>query len=223
MQSVDKLLADTEATLRAEHVLKKTYIVFSSDNGYHLGQYRLVRGKQTAFDTDIHVPLIVAGPGIAHGKIVKQLAQNVDLAPTFLDLSGVAPTRSMEGQSIAPVLFGTSRATPWRTVGLVEHAHSNDPADPDFEGGGSNPPTYTAIRIVAKHLPGFSGPVDAVYIEYANTQHEIEYYDVRKDPYELNNIAAQLTRRQKATLNATLERLHNCHSGRACQSAGRPG
>ena len=80
VEAVDKLLADTEATLAAEHLTDKTYIVFSSDNGYHLGQHRLLYGKQTAFDTDIRVPLIVAGPGVPAGKVMHQVVENTDLA-----------------------------------------------------------------------------------------------------------------------------------------------
>jgi N-acetylglucosamine-6-sulfatase len=223
MQSVDKLVADTEATLRAEHLLHRTYIVFNSDNGYHLGQHRLERGKQTAFDTDIHVPLIVAGPGIGHGRVVRQVAQNVDLLPTFVDLAGGTPSSAVEGRSLTPVLFGSSDARPWRTVALVEHEHSNEPNDPDYEGGGSNPTSYTAIRVVADALPGFRGRVNAVYVEYDNPQHETEYYDVARDPYELDNVAAQLTPRQRRALHAAVTELQECHSGRDCWQAGRPG
>ncbi|HWG02872.1 MAG TPA: sulfatase, partial [Trebonia sp.] len=64
VQSVDRMLAAVEATLRARDLTRNTYVVFSSDNGLHTGEYRLMPGKLTAFDTDIHVPLVVAGPGI---------------------------------------------------------------------------------------------------------------------------------------------------------------
>ena len=69
--SVDDMIGHLEAQLRAKGLAKNTYFIFSSDNGYHMGEYRLLPGKQTAFDTDIHVPLIVTGPGVpvrAHGQ-----------------------------------------------------------------------------------------------------------------------------------------------------------
>lgn len=223
VEAVDKLVADTEATLAAEHLTKNTYIVFSSDNGYHLGQHRLDRGKQTAFDTDIHVPLIVAGPGVPAGRVVPQVAQNVDLYPTFVQLAGGTPAASVEGRTLVPLLRPSSSPDAWRTVALVEHHGGNtDPADPDFEGGGSDPTTYDAIRISAQHLPGFRGPVDAVYVEYQDRQNEIEYYDIAKDPYELTNIAKNLTTAQQATLHKTLIALESCHTGAACWTAGRP-
>ncbi len=221
VESVDKLLADTEATLAAEHLTNDTYIVFSSDNGYHLGQHRLARGKQTAFDTDIHVPLIVDGPGVPHGRTVPQLVQNVDLAPTFESLAGLTPAASVEGRSLLPLLHPGS-APAWRTVGLVEHQGDDQPSDPDYEGGGSDPTTYKAIRIEAPRLPHFSGPVDAVYVEYQNAAHELEYYDIAKDPYELTNIADQLTTAQKSELHHILDELSTCHSGAACWKAASP-
>lgn len=223
VESVDKLLADTEATLAAEHLSDNTYIVFSSDNGYHLGQHRLARGKQTAFDTDIRVPLIVAGPGIPHGRVVTQVAQNVDLYPTFVQLAGGTPGPSIEGHSLVPLLHPATSEPRWRTVALVEHhGGNNDPADPDFEGGGSNPTTYDAIRISAKQLPDFSGPVEAVYVEYDDRQHELEYYDLKADPHEQTNIANQLTSAERSELHKILAGLATCHTTTTCWNAASP-
>jgi N-acetylglucosamine-6-sulfatase len=223
VEAVDKLVADTEATLAANHLSDNTYIVFSSDNGYHLGQHRLARGKQTAFDTDIKVPLIVAGPGVPHGRVVPQVAQNVDLYPTFLQLAGDTPAKSVEGHSLVPLLHPSGKRPDWRTTALVEHqGKNNNPTDPDFEGGGSNPTTYDAIRISAKHLHGFHGPVNAVFVEYQDAQHELEYYDITKDPFEQRNNAQQLTAAQRRELHATLVGLKTCHSGKTCWTAGVP-
>jgi N-acetylglucosamine-6-sulfatase len=223
VEAVDKLLADTEATLAKNHLAGNTYIVFSSDNGYHLGQHRLVLGKQTAFDTDIRVPLIVAGPGVPHGRTVSQVAQNVDLYPTFLDLAGQTPGPRIEGHSLVPLLHPSDAATPWRTVALVEHKGGNiDPADPDFEGGSSNPTSYEAIRISAKHLANFDGPVEAVYVEYLDREKETEYYDIAKDPFELHNIASTLTAAQRSELHEIVAGMQGCHSASACWTAAQP-
>ncbi len=222
VEAVDKLLADTEATLAAKHLTDKTYIVFSSDNGYHLGQHRLSRGKQTAFDTDIRVPLIVAGPGVPHHRVVPQVTQNVDLAPTFMELAGARSRTPVEGHSLVPLLHPATSAPPWRSVALVEHQRSNDAADPDFEGGGSNPTTYEAIRVAARRLPGFRGPVDAVYVEYQDAQKETEYYDLKQDPYERRNTVTELTTAQRNVLHKVLARLQGCHTASACWAAASP-
>jgi N-acetylglucosamine-6-sulfatase len=221
---VDKMLADIEAELSARGLARNTYIVFTSDNGYHLGQHRLLRGKQTAFDTDIRVPLIVAGPGVPKGRVVRQVAQNVDLYPTFVQLAGGRPAASVDGHSLVPLLHPRRARTPWRTVALVEHHGLNDnPTDPDFEGrGAGDPTTYEAIRISTPHLPAFRGPVEAVYVEYKDAAHELEYYDIRKDPFERNNIAGRLSAAQRSELHKVLAGLERCHGARSCWRAGVP-
>ena len=65
LQAVDRGVARLVHTLRATKQLDNTYIVFASDNGFHLGQHRMPAGKQTAYEPDIHVPLLVRGPGRA--------------------------------------------------------------------------------------------------------------------------------------------------------------
>jgi N-acetylglucosamine-6-sulfatase len=226
VEAIDKLVGDVERTLAAKHLARDTYIVFSSDNGYHLGQHRLTRGKQTAFDTDIRVPLIVAGPGVPKGRTVRQVTQNVDLYPTFVELAGAKSSRPIDGHSLVPLLHPSGIRQPWRTVALVEHQGLNDnPLDPDFEDGrpGGNPTTYEAIRLSGARLPGFRRPVEAVYVEYADAAHETEYYDIRRDPFERNNVAGRLSALQKAELHRILTKLENCHDARACWKAGRPG
>ncbi len=70
MLGVDDMLANVVTSLQKSGQLDNTYIVFSSDNGFHLGEHRLPPGKQTAFEEDIHVPLVVRGPGVPKGKTV---------------------------------------------------------------------------------------------------------------------------------------------------------
>ena len=222
VESVDKLLADTEATLAKEHLTKNTYIVFSSDNGYHLGQHRLLEGKQTAFDTDIRVPLIVTGPGVPHGRVVHQVVQNTDLCPTFEQLGGAAHARPIDGTSFVPLLHPNGTAPSWPTVALIEHHGGTKPSDPDSDGGSSNPTSYEAIRISAPHLPGFAGPVESVYVEYAKPAHALEYYDISKDPDEIDNVAGRLTPPQKAELHRILEGLAHCHNETSCWAASMP-
>ena len=73
------MIADIRAELKRLGVANNTYIVFSSDNGFHMGDRRLLKGKQTAWDHDIHVPLVVTGPGVPHGKAVDAIVANTDL------------------------------------------------------------------------------------------------------------------------------------------------
>ena len=100
VQAVDRMIGDLMAKLAASGLDKTTYVIFSSDNGYHMGQHMLMAGKQTAFDTDINVPLIVVGPGVPAGVVDDHVVENIDLCPTFAELGG-APRAADRGRALA--------------------------------------------------------------------------------------------------------------------------
>ncbi len=204
VQAVDKMIGELEAAVASIGQEGNTYFVFSSDNGYHMGEHRLRPGKMTAFDMDIHVPLIVTGPGVAPGRVVEEIADNIDLNPTFTEIAGAAIAANVDGRSLVPLLHGGT-VTQWRKAALVEHhGHLTDKADPDFPPMHSgNPPSYEAIR-----------GLTWVYVEYDGG--DKEYYDRATDPDELHNTYASLPDDQKASLHAMLTGLQNCHDAQSC-------
>jgi N-acetylglucosamine-6-sulfatase len=206
VQSVDDMIAKIEAALAQRRLTRDTYVVFSSDNGLHTGEYRLMPGKLTAFDTDIHVPLVIAGPGVPAGSTTDAMTENIDLAKTFTQLGGT--DLPSDGHSLVPLLAGAAPGD-WRNAVLVEH-HGPDvsTADPDAQTGESgNPTTYEAMR-----TPGF------LYVEYRDG--EREFYDLRNDPNELSNLAGSLSPPQLMALHAELANLLSCHNGPDCWTAG---
>ncbi len=208
VQAVDRMIGLLRAALTKAGVAGNTYVVFSSDNGYHMGQYRLNPGKMTAFDTDIRVPLVVAGPGVAAGKTSAAQVENIDLAPTFQQAAGAPVPSNVDGRSLLGLLHG-GPASGWRTAALVEH-HGPDAlaGDPDLPAPGSgNPPSYEAIR-TGRYT----------YVEYADGSRE--YYDRAADPLELHNIVGTLSPGQLTRLHGSLVKLANCHGGGACWAAG---
>jgi N-acetylglucosamine-6-sulfatase len=204
IQAVDDMIGRIEATLRARGLTDNTYIVFSSDNGFHLGDHRLLQGKMTAFDTDIRVPLIVAGPGVPAGRTTTAIAQNVDLRPTFSQLGGASVPANVDGHSLVRLLRG-GKASDRRRSALVEH-HGPDfnTHDPDLPAPGSgNPTSYEALRTAG-----------AVFVEYADG--EREYYDIRRDPNELDNAIGRVPAKRLTQLKAMLHKLEKC-SGKECR------
>jgi N-acetylglucosamine-6-sulfatase len=205
VEAIDQMVGRIEGALRSSGVSGDTYIFFSSDNGLHAGQYRLMPGKGTAFDTDIKVPLIVTGPGVPAGKLITKLAENIDLAETFTAIGG-SPIPG-DGHSLLALLHG-KRSLGWRDAILVEN-HTPPPGsrDPDAQPLASGRPmTYHAMRTR-----------DFLYVEYSDG--EIEFYDLRRDPLELHNTAAQLTRRQRTRLHRELTALRHCHGPVRCWRA----
>ena len=82
LQAVDEMVGGLVKTLRANGELDNTYIVFTSDHGYHMGQHRLPEGKWTAYEEDIRVPLVVRGPGVPRSQTRQHTVLNNDFAPT---------------------------------------------------------------------------------------------------------------------------------------------
>jgi N-acetylglucosamine-6-sulfatase len=205
--AIDAMIGELQQAVAAIGAADNTYFVFSSDNGYHMGEHRLMPGKMTAYDTDIHVPLIVTGPGVPAGRTVEEMVQNIDLCPTFTELGFAAASANVNGRSLAPLLRG-EKPDEWRTIALVEHRGPvRDLADPDVPSRRSgNPTTYEAIRTAT-----------SLYVEYAGG--EKEYHDLVTDPDELRNTYASLPAARKEALHATLDAVQNCHDAASCRAA----
>ena len=91
-------------TRLTEHgILEDTYIFYSTDNGYHIGQHRLQPGKECGFEEDINIPLIVRGPSVPKGKVSDIVTSHTDLAPTFLSLAGGEIRSDFDGTPIPVV------------------------------------------------------------------------------------------------------------------------
>jgi N-acetylglucosamine-6-sulfatase len=218
VQAVDRMIGRLQRRLLALGVARNTYIVFSSDNGYHLGQHRLTPGKLTAYDTDVRVPLIVTGPGVAAGRTVDAMTENTDLCPTFAELAGAPAPPGADGHSLVPLLIGdpAGSADPasadWRDAVLIEH-HGNVSGanDPDLPPAGSgNPSSYEALR-----------SRDALYVEYADGEREL--YDLASDPFQLRNLAQEAPPERLARLSGALATMASCHGPAQCWAAGHLG
>jgi arylsulfatase A-like enzyme len=225
MEGIADLVEHTIDTLQKTGHLGDTYIVFTSDNGFHQGQHRLLSGKNTEFDEDLIVPLVVRGPGVAAGATVDVPTVNVDFAPTFVDLAGAAIPAAVDGRSLVPFLRGQAPAS-WRQSVLLEHG-----ADvPDGEAmlwRASYPKSalepadvadLTAAAAAAEAPPPFVGVRTGryTYVEYQTGEKEL--YDDENDPAQLVNLAATADPALLAQLAAAAHALNGCQ-GDACRTA----
>ncbi len=208
VQAVDQMIGRLRATLTALGD-RNTYLVFSSDNGLHMGEYSLRPGKMTPFDIDIRVPLVVVGPGVPPGEVVDAMVENIDLCPTFTELAGASAPTAPDGHSLVSLLRG-SPPTDWRHAVLVEHRRpfpdSTDPDAPILVA--ENPTSYEALRTE-----------NALYVEYKGG--EIAYYDLSRDPDELTNVVASLPAERRERLHETLRAHEECRGAEGCWAAQR--
>ncbi|KAG4216586.1 hypothetical protein PC116_g34933, partial [Phytophthora cactorum] len=101
LQAVDELVDGLIRRLDAYDILDNTYFIYSSDNGYHIGQHRLQPGKSCGYEEDVNVPLIVRGPGVAANYTADGVVTtHADLAPTFFDLLGIKQRVDFDGAAI---------------------------------------------------------------------------------------------------------------------------
>jgi arylsulfatase A-like enzyme len=86
--------------LQSVGALGNTYVVFTSDNGYQLGEHRISHGKGRPYEESVHMPLLVRGPGVPEGSTTDKLVLNTDFLPTFTDLAGTTTPRYVDGRSL---------------------------------------------------------------------------------------------------------------------------
>jgi len=197
LQSVDDLVDSLVTALRQSGQLDRTYIVYTSDNGFHLGEHRLLQGKNTAYETDIRVPFVVRGPGVPAGRHENALVLNNDLAPTFAAMAGVRIPEFVEGRSFLPLL--TARPAPWSRVAFMIERRGGrnaqeEPGDTDGLFGANS---FNALR-TRNHT----------YVEYATGEREL--YDLRIDPFQLDNLASRADTALVRRLSAWLKSLATC-------------
>lgn len=189
MLSVDVMIGQLIGELGRRGVLADTLIIFTSDNGFYLGEFRL-GNKQHPHEESIAVPLIVRRPGQSQATPnVNQLVTNQDIAPTLLDYAGLLwhdPVYGIDGRSLRPLLEQPNGVA-WRKQFLVEHRYPRNFNPPSGEGWLWAIPDYTAVRtegvggqLYAEHYRPFD--------EQRGNVRYVEHYDMAADPYQTNNL-----------------------------------
>jgi N-acetylglucosamine-6-sulfatase len=181
--AVDQAVGKILAILRDQHELRRTVVIFTSDNGMLWGEHRW-RQKHVAYEEAIRIPLMIKAPGGARGRKSDALALNIDLAETIADYAGVNhPNR--EGRSLRRLV--NNPKADFRNSFLIEHLQ---------EPGHEKPPTYCAVR-----------NNDYTYTAYETGEEEL--YDLNADPFQLENVAGKPAY-AKVLINLRLNMMEKC-------------
>jgi N-acetylglucosamine-6-sulfatase len=185
LRTMDDMVYDIIQKLTQEGELSNSYVIFTSDNGYHMGEHRIAYKKRHIYEESIEMPLVIRGPGVKPGSSTERIVANNDFAPTFAQFAG--RSWASDGHSILSLLKGQPYDARERL--LIEDA-----------GMG-----YKALRTArwtyAKHDSG-----------------AIELYDMRSDPWQLENIYDTANPTLKQDLAAKLKALKSC-AGAECRRA----
>ena len=104
LRDVDDGVRQIIGALSQSGRLSNTYVIFTSDNGFFFGEHRLLGGKFLAYEPATHLPLLIRGPGIKPNSSTGELAANIDIAPTVLQLAGAKADKSIDGRSLVPFM-----------------------------------------------------------------------------------------------------------------------
>jgi len=189
LMAVDDGLGRILESLERRGELDNTAIAFTSDHGYFYGEHGLSAERRLAYEETIRIPLLMRYPRLIEaGAVPRRMALTIDLAPTFLELAGVAVDRPLHGRSLVPLLRGQTES--WRRSLLVQYY--SDTVFPRIRSMG-----YRAVRTGR-----------ARYIRYGELAGMDELYDLAADPYELRNlITAPEAGPMLKQMQAELERL----------------
>jgi N-acetylglucosamine-6-sulfatase len=201
LRNIDDQVKELYDKLDARGQLDNTYIVLTSDNGWHEGEHRIDDAKLTPYEEASNVGAVVRGPGIPAGVTKRELTSAHDLYATFTDIAdGAAGTGiDRDGRSLLPLLQGTNRS--WRHGVLIENLLGRTgPNKPDYYG------------IVTDDADGSRYK----YVEHDNEEKEL--YDLNADPHELESFDETADPALLENLSSRLTKLRVC-AGDSCREA----
>jgi len=166
--SLDESIGRILEYLDSEGLGESTVVIYMGDNGHLFGEHGLI-DKRHFYEESVKVPFLIRCPEmIEEGQIIESMIQNIDVAPTILELAGIEKPEQMQGMSIVPLVTGED--VEWRDKIFYEYYWENAyPQTPTMHGVRTN--RYK-------------------YIRYHGIWDTNEFYDLEEDPYEMNNLIA---------------------------------
>lgn len=247
--SVDDLVEETIQTLDDLDILDNTYVIFTSDNGFRLGQFRMPEAKFHPYENDIRLPLMIRGPDLPQGVTNPVLGSHVDLMATLLGLASnvyddsIIPS-TMDGSNLAGDLLKRSdpstasskdkskeersdtNSLPYSASSLlVEYMSLGNVVRYEHLMDTYNH-TFLALRVLSDTpLPNIK------YVEFRDSRYdwdfegealEAEFYDLDEDPYEMYNLIHEIPKDYQRALHRKMMAMFHCH-GQECRAESKKG
>ncbi|CAK9825251.1 GNS [Anthophora retusa] len=211
--AVDELVQNVHESLRQQNLLNNTYIIFTSDNGYHIGQFSMPIDKRQPYETDIRVPLLIQGPGISPSTIFAPVS-SVDLFATILEIAGIQ--HPSDGTSFLQKTLSEDRTLLIEYRGEISKGvpSSGCPSDDDpnltlcakdmackCQDAANN--TFSCIRRVS---PAYNN----IFCIFEDNKHYIEAYNITTDKYQMKNIGYTMKKHHRYRFRKSLKTMSTC-------------
>ncbi|XP_014228915.1 N-acetylglucosamine-6-sulfatase-like [Trichogramma pretiosum] len=222
--AVDELVEAVYSQLSSQGLLNETYIIFTSDNGYHIGQFSQPYDKRQPYETDIRVPLLIRGPGIDRATRVNSTVSSVDLFATILDIAGIeVPSDGMsllnytvQDRTVLVEYKGekseSKQSTGCPSDNDINLSHCSKDYSCKCQDVANN--TYSCVRRVTKDE-------DNVFCVFKDNEDFVEFYDMLKDEFQMNNMRVSMGSRKRHRFRNRLKKMDTCH-GRTCIATNPP-
>lgn len=183
LAAIDDLVDSIMGKVEQLNILENTYIIYTTDNGFHIGQHRLPAGKSCAIEEDINIPFFIRGPGIAKGVSVTHPTSHTDIAPTLFHLAGIPPRDDFDG--IYMPVFGVNNDSEVRQEHINVEFWGTNVGEGTYAFAllnVTNNNTYKALRLISD-----DSTFNFAYVVWCTNEREL--YEMNSDPGQLNNIA----------------------------------
>ncbi|KAL6707458.1 hypothetical protein ACN47E_004028 [Coniothyrium glycines] len=214
LQSVDELIDSVLERLGANpEVLENTYLIYTTDNGYHIGQHRLPPGKSCGIEEDINIPFYIRGPGVPKGAVQTIPSSHTDIVPTLFQLAGIPLRDDFDGEVIPVTEELLARNEKSEHVNIEFWGEYLVEGNTFFGNVSYANNTYKTVRVIGEEY-------DLAYAVWCTNDHEL--YDMTNDPYQLDNLFSTngtihdwSVQKVASRLNGLLLTLKRC-KGRVC-------
>ncbi|RYP53175.1 hypothetical protein DL768_001768 [Monosporascus sp. mg162] len=187
LQAVDELVDSIVRRLEeSPEVLENTYIIYTTDNGFHVGQHRLAPGKTCPIEEDLNIPFIVRGPGVEKGKTVSVPTSHTDIAPTIFELAGIPLQEDFDGSPMPVTKAQQEAVKAYKAEHVnIEFWGKNIP-EGRFPGDGPGLANGSRVNNTYKSLRVISERYDLAYTVWCSNEHEL--YEMKSDPGQMVNL-----------------------------------